>query len=352
MQDIQIGTRKVGLGHPCFVIAEAGVNHNGELSRAIELIEKAAEAGVDAVKFQTYKAEKLVVRDAPRFWDWEGETDSEGTQFDSYSQLDGLPLEAYPAMFNRCEELGVEFMSTPFDFESADFLDELGMRAYKIASCDLTNHPFLAHVARKGKPMFISTGTSTIDEIQAAVDIIHTAGNDKLMLMHCTLTYPTPFEDSNLRMMQTMMKKWPDIPIGLSDHTLGISIPIAAAALGATSLEKHYTVDKTLPMSADHWLSVDPPEITAMIEMMRQVEAGLGSAEKKPVESELIAMSNARRSVVSATDIPAGATITEEMLTQKRPGHGISPTEQHKVVGMKAKVDITGDRLILWEQLE
>ncbi|MDP6906918.1 MAG: N-acetylneuraminate synthase family protein [Candidatus Thalassarchaeaceae archaeon] len=352
MREIEIGTRTVGLGHPCFVIAEAGVNHNGELSRAIELIEKAAAAGVDAVKFQTYKASKLVVRDAPRFWDWEGESDSEGTQYDSYSQLDGLPLDAYPVMFNRCEELGVEFMSTPFDFESADFLDELGMRAYKIASCDLTNHPFLAHVASKGKPMFLSTGTSTIEEIQAAVNVVQKAGNEKLMLMHCTLTYPTPYKDSNLRMMQTMMETWPDIPIGLSDHTLGISIPVAAAALGATSLEKHYTVDKTLPMSADHWLSVDPPEVTMMIEMMRQVEVGLGSAEKKPVESELIAMSNARRSVVSACNIPLGTKITEDMLTQKRPGHGISPIEQHKVVGMKAKVDITEDRLILWDQLE
>lgn len=351
MDRIKIGERHVGSGEPTYVIAEAGVNHNGKLDLAKELIVKAAKAGASAIKFQNYKAEKLVTKTAPRFWDWEGEEKPEGTQYDSYSILDKLPEDAYPQMVETCEKHNIEFLSTPFDQESADFLEDLEIKAFKIASCDLTNLSFLRYLAKKQLPMIISTGTSTIGEIEEAVDIIRDCGNEKIVLLHCTLSYPTKDEDANLRMMQTMQKVFSDIPIGLSDHSIGLAIPVAAVALGANVIEKHYTVDKSLLLSADHWLSVNHEELKTMVDYIRTVEVAFGSPIKRPIKAEAMTLKYARRSIVANQDIPEGTVITEDMLTMKRPGTGVPPKYLEIFVGKTAKKDIDEDSLLTWEDI-
>ncbi len=351
MDRVKIGERFVGDGEPTYIVAEAGVNHNGSLRRARELIVKAAEAGASAIKFQTYKAEKLVTKTAPRFWEWEGEEEPEGTQYDSYSKLDKLPGDAYPQMIETCEENNIEFLSTPFDNENIDFLEGLGIKAFKIASCDLTNLPFLKHVAKKQLPIILSTGTSTIGEIEEAVDAIRDTGNEEIILLHCTLSYPTKPEDVNLRMMQTMQEVFSDIPVGLSDHSIGLPIPVAAVAWGAALIEKHYTIDKSLLLSADHWLSVDPEELETMVGYIRSVEAALGSSLKRPVKAEERTLKYARRSIVAKQDIPKGAVITEDMLIMKRPGTGIPPKYVDVIVGRVARRDIADDSLLTWEDI-
>ena len=349
MAKIYIGKRAIGDDEPTYVIAEAGVNHNGSLARAKELIRKAAEAGADAVKFQTYKADKLVTKTAPRFWDWKGEEKKKGTQHDSYSLLDKFPLKHYPELIKTCRKYGVEFLSTPFDEESADALVKFGMKAIKVSSSDVTNLPFLSHLAKHKLPMLLSVGASTMGEIEDAVHTIEAAGNTKIVIMQCTLVYPTPFKDANLRVIPTLATVFPEYPIGLSDHTLGTHIPPAAVALGARMVEKHYTVDKTLMKSADHWLSVDPAELKEMVTAIRNVEAALGIARKNLLPAEDPTYLYDKRSLVSACDIKKGARITGKMLTHKRPGTGVRPKYRDIVVGRRASVDIPADTTITWE---
>lgn len=349
---IQIGNNTVGPNSPVFVIAEAGVNHNGDINIAKRLIEEAAKAGAHAIKFQTYTAEKLTTKNAPRFWNWEGEVKKQGTQYDSYSKLDQLPLENYHEMFEHAKKNKIEFMSTPFDHEGVDFLADLGIPAFKIASCDLTNLPLLRKIAKKKLPVILSTGTSNIEEIEDAIKTVKNEGNDDIILLHCTLCYPTKPQDVNLRMMETMKNKFPEYPVGLSDHTLGISIPIAAAALGARVIEKHYTVDKTLPLSADHWLSVDPKELQELVKGVTEVRLALGSSVKGPIKAEESTYMYARRSIVAARDIKKGEILDEKMLTCKRPGTGISPKSYDSFIGKKAQRDIPEDKLLEWEDVE
>jgi sialic acid synthase SpsE len=247
--------------------------------------------------------------------------------------------------------VGLTAFSAPFDDQAVDFLASLDVPAFKIASADLTCHPLIERAARFGKPMILSTGTSTLAEVEEALEVCRRAGNPRVVLLHCTLKYPCPPEGINLRMMEHLMKAFPEVPVGLSDHSLGISVPQAAVALGACLVEKHFTLDKTLPGSPDHHLSVDPPEMKAMVEGIRTVEKALGKAQKglEPLEKE--AFLYARRSVTSATAIPKGATITREMLTYKRPGTGISPRHLHLVVGRLARVDIPEDTTLTWEMV-
>ena len=349
--DIKIGKKTIGPNHPAYIVAEAGVNHNNDLARAKELIITAAKAGVDAVKFQTYVAGRLVTKTAPRFWEWEGEENPNGTQYDSYSTMDKLPLEAYPELVKTCEENGVEFMSTPFDDQSAEFLIKLGMKAMKIASSDLTDLPFLKLVAKSGLPIFLSTGASTYEEIDEAVRTIEAEGNKQIVLMQCTLHYPTDFKDANLRVIPTLQKMYPNYMVGLSDHTPGISVPPAAVALGAKLIEKHYTTDKNLPLSPDHHLSVDPPEMRQMVDHIRQVEAALGDGRKYVLEAEAATYKYDKRSLVATKDIPAGTVITADMLTRKRPGTGIKPKFLDTVIGRTARVDIKEDTTITWDMV-
>jgi len=352
MKKIQIGKRFISQEEPTYVIAEAGVNHNGLLDRAKELIKKAAEAGADAVKFQTYKAEKLVTKKAPRFWNWEGEEKKDGSQYDSYSELDKFPMEYYPELIQTCDDCGVEFLSTPFDEESADKLIEYGMRAIKISSSDVTNLPFLKKLAKYNLPIILSVGASTMGEIDEAVKTIEETGNSKIVIMQCTLAYPTQFEDVNLRVLDTLSSKYPDYPIGLSDHSLGTLIPPVAVALGACVIEKHYTVDKTLKKSADHWLSVNPTELKQMIGSIRNVEKALGTSHKDVLPAEQETYLYDKRSLVSSSPIAKGTIITAEMLTHKRPGTGIRPKHHDAVIGKRAQTDIEEDTTITWNMVE
>jgi len=347
--EFSIAGRTVGIGHPCYVIAEAGVNHNCDVQIGYKLIETAGAAGADAIKFQSYTASKISTRVAPRYW--HEPQDPQGTQWDTFDKLDKLKDRDFKALLGHARQVGITAFSTPFDDEAVDFLLALEVPAFKIASADLTCHPLLEKTARAGKPMILSTGTATLAEVEEALDVCRRAGNDQVVLLHCTLKYPCPPEGINLRMMQHLMRAFPGVPVGLSDHSLGISVPQAAVALGACMIEKHYTIDKTLPGSPDHHLSVDPPELLALVSGIRTVEKALGRNQKgvEPLERE--AWLYARRSVTSRVAIPKGATITREMLTYKRPGTGISPRFFPQVLGRTARVDIPEDTTLTWEML-
>ncbi len=349
MRVVHFGERVIGEGHPAFVIAEAGVNHNGDIELGRALIREAKQAGADAIKFQTYKAAKLSTRTAPRYW-FEPD-DPHGSQYDSFAQLDRFGEREYTELFRYAKEMGILCFSTPFDEEAVDMLDELGVPGYKIASADLTDFPLLERVAGKAKPVILSTGVANLGEVSEAVQLLRQSGTEEIILLQCTLQYPCDFENANLRMMLHLMAAFPDLPIGLSDHTLGIAIPQAAVALGATVIEKHYTLDKKLSGSADHHMSVDPGELKQMMDSIRAIEKAMGSYEKKVVAAEKPAHSYARRSIVAAQGIPKGTVITREMLTFKRPGTGIYPKFAEMVVGRTAKQDISEDALLTWEML-
>ncbi len=346
---IKIGNKTIG--EKPYIIAEFGVNHNGSLERAKEGIKKAAEAGADAIKFQTYTADELVVKGTPKFWDWEGDKHME-TQYDAYNKLGGFPYEWYPELIKCCEENNIEFLSTPFSFEAADKLNEMGMKAFKIASSDMSTLPFLEHVAKFGKPIILSTGASTLLEIVEAVRTIEEAGNTQIVLLHCTLKYPTEEVDANLNVIYTLKYEFPNYPIGISDHTLGTFPSIIAVAMGASVVEKHFTIDKTLPDSADHWLSVNPSELKEIVDNVNRVELlkGYGYRVVYPCEEETRKYD--KRSIVSKVDIKEGERITEDMITYKRPGTGIWPKSKDQVLSSKALQDIPADTTLTWEMIE
>jgi len=335
------------LGERAYIIAEAGVNHLGSLELGERLIRGAKESGADAIKFQTYKAEKLTTKDAPRFWDWDGEC--EGSQYDSYSLLDSFGYKEHKKLKELCDKYGIDFLSTAFDNEAVDYLDKLGMKAFKIASCDLTNHPLLKYIAKKGKPILLSTGGSTINEIHEAVDIIEPI-NKEIVIMHCTLCYPTKNKDANINAISHLKNEFPYL-IGLSDHTLGILTPVIARTLGAVLIEKHYTVDKTLGKSADHCISVDTDELKKLIEQVRICETLLGG-KKQVADCEVRARKYARRSIVLAKNLSKGRILREKDLIFKRPGTGISPSLLDGVIGKKINTDITKDSILAWSMLE
>ena len=344
-----IAGRKVGISQPAYVIAEAGVNHDCLLDRGKALVDTARAAGFDAIKFQSYTASKIATRVAPRYW--VEPQDPNGTQWDTFAKLDKLSDTDFKALIAYSRAAGLVAFSTPFDDEAVDFLIGMDMPAFKIASADLTCKPLLERVARAKKPVILSTGTSTLAEVDEAIETLARSGCDEVVLLHCTLKYPCPPEGINLRMMTHMMQAFPGIPVGLSDHSLGISIPQAAVALGACVIEKHYTIDKTIQGSPDHHLSVDPAEGRALMEGIRTIEKAFGKAVKglEPLEKE--AFLYARRSVTSAKAIARGATITRDMLTYKRPGTGISPRFFDLVVGRTAKQDIPEDTTLGWEMV-
>jgi N,N'-diacetyllegionaminate synthase len=345
----EIAGRRVGIGLPCYVIAEAGVNHNNDIALGLRLVDAAVGAGVDAIKFQSYTAGKIATRVAPRYWT--EPDDPHGTQWDTFDRLDKLPRESFVQLLNHARARGLAAFSTPFDDEAVDTLIQINTPVFKIASADLTCHPLVERVAKAGKPVILSTGTCTLGEVDETLALCAKAGNDEVVLLHCTLKYPCPPEGINLRMMEHMMRAFPGVPVGLSDHSLGIAVSTAAVALGACMIERHYTVDKTLPGSPDHHLSLDPADMRALVDAIRAVEKALGREQKglEPLESD--AWRYARRSVTSAVAIPRGARIEREMLTYKRPGTGISPRFIDMVVGRVARVDIPADTTITWEMV-
>ncbi len=344
-----IDGRAVGKGHPCYVIAEAGVNHNCDVQLGYKLVETAGAAGADAIKFQSYTASKITTRAAPRYW-FEPD-DPGGTQWDSYDKLDKLSARDFKSLLGHARQVGLTAFSTPFDDEAVDFLASLDVPAFKIASADLTCHALIGRAARVGKPMLLSTGTATLTDVAQALDVCRQAGNEEVAILHCTLKYPCPPEGINLRMMEHLMRAFPEVPVGLSDHSLGISAAQAAVALGACIIEKHYTIDKKLGGSSDHHLSVDPPEMKALVDGIRTVEKAMGKAVKglEPLEADAHRL--ARRSVTSKVAILRGTTITRAMLTYKRPGTGIDPRQLEAVVGRIARTDIPEDTTLTWDMV-
>ena len=336
----------IGDSAPPYIIAEAGANHDGNLSNAKQLVDAAAESGADAIKFQNYTAERLVTKTAKKYWG-----DRETTQYETFSQLDSLSTDEYAELATYADRKGITFFSTPFDREAVDLLEELEVPAYKIASGDLTHLPLLKYVAQQGKPMIVSTGMATIEEIEEALEIIHDTGNQEVILLHCITKYPTPIEQINLNMMRNLMETFPH-PVGLSDHTLGTTVPVAAAAMGAAVIEKHFTYDKTREKSPDHHLSANVEEMAEIVQETRNVHAAKGSYDKGPIEIEREGLEKARRSLVTARAIAEGEQITADDVEIKRPGYGIHPREYWNIDGWRASTDIPKDTVLEWDELE
>lgn len=346
MTAIDVAGRKIGHGHPVFVIAEAGVNHNGELQLAEELVDAASEAGADAVKFQTFSADRLVTRTAAKAQYQQQTTGGQESQYTMLQRLE-LTIADHERLFARAQQRGVLFLSTPFDQASADLLFELDVPAVKVGSGDLTNLPLLRYLARHGKPIILSTGMAYLGEVEEAVHCIQEHSDAGLVLLHCVSDYPAHERDVNLRAMNTLARVF-GLAAGYSDHTLGIAIPIAAVALGACVIEKHLTLDRSLP-GPDHRLSLEPRQFSAMVKAIRDVESCLGDGIKRPTASEQDVARAARKSVVSIVDISQGTAVTADMLAIKRPGTGIPPRDLEKIEGRIARITIPADTVLQWE---
>lgn len=328
------------------IIAEAGVNHNGSLEQAKRLVEVAAAAGADIVKFQTFKAAKIVGRHAGKAEYQKQTTDSEQTQFEMLRQLELSPAD-HETLIAHCSRYSVRFLSTPFDLESTDFLSSLGQKIWKIASGEITNLPYLRKIGSLHQEVIMSTGMADLGEVEDALAVLEGAGTSRgnITVLHCNTEYPTPMRDVNLRAMKTIEAAFPGIRVGYSDHTVGIEIPIAAAAMGATVIEKHFTLDRTLP-GPDHRASLEPHELEAMVQAVRNIELAMGSGIKAPSLSELKNKPIARKSIVAGQAILKGDVLCEDNLAVKRPGTGLSPMRWDEVVGLPAKRDFLEDELI------
>ena len=329
-----------------FIIAEAGVNHNGSIELAKKLIDVAVEACVDAVKFQTFKAENLVSKNAQKAdYQKNNMNDADDSQFNMLKKLE-LDLETHKELISYCNNKNIMFLSTPFDHDSIELLNDLGLEIFKIPSGEITNLPYLRHIGKLNKKVILSTGMADIGEIEDALDVLYKAGTKKenITVLHANTMYPTPMEDVNLRAMITIGNTF-DVAYGYSDHTLGIEIPTAAVAMGASCIEKHFTLDCTME-GPDHKASLEPHELKAMVEAIRNIELALGSSIKKPSKSETPNINIARKSIVAKCDIKKGQTLTENNLTIKRPGNGINPMRWDEIVGTVANKDYEYDEII------
>lgn len=325
-----------------YIIAEAGVNHNGSFDLACRLVDAAKAAGADCIKFQTFRAQNLVSRNAGKA-DYQKDTTGDGSQADMLTKLE-LSYDAFSRLKQYCEEVGITFLSTPFDLESVAFLDELGVPFWKIPSGEVTNLPYLEALAKTGRPVVMSTGMCEMGEIEAAIRVLREHGTADIRLLHCNTEYPTPFADVNLRAMETMRRAF-GVEVGYSDHTKGIEVPIAAVALGATIIEKHFTLDRNME-GPDHKASLEPDELAAMVSAIRNIEQALGSGEKAVSPSERKNIAVARKSIVAKRAIKAGERLTEDDLTVKRPGSGVSPMRWRDVLGTAAIRDFEEDEMI------
>ncbi len=373
MKQIKISQKEIGKGDPCFIIAEAGVNHNGNLEIAKKMVDAAVEAGVDAVKFQSFKSEELVTKGDGMAEYQQQNVGKQESQLEMLKRLE-LRQEDFEELKVYCNEKGIMFLTTPHvGGETLDYVDRL-IPAFKIGSGDLTNLPFLVEVAGKGKPIILSTGMSTMEEVKEALNLLYKEGNRRVVMLHCTSSYPCKLEDINLRAMISMQEEL-DCLVGYSDHSQSKSVPIMACALGAVVIEKHFTLDKNM-IGPDHKASFDPEELAEMVASIRKLEEklegktlkpeelgsaienteeaekALGSAEKKPVKSEEDILKHARKSIVAAKDIAKGSEIVSEMICIKRPGTGIKPKDLKKVIGKKARHKLKEDSLISWSDLE
>lgn len=328
-----------------FIIAEAGVNHNGSLELAKKMIDAAVDAGADAVKFQTFKAEKVVSRYAPKAEYQKKTTAAEESQLEMIKKLE-LDAAAHQTLIDYCKKKNIRFLSTAFDLESIDLLNELGLDIFKIPSGEITNLPYLRKIGALKKEIILSTGMADLGEIEDALDVLMEAGTEleNITVLHCNTEYPTPMDDVNLRAMLTIAEAF-GVRVGYSDHTLGIEVPIAAVALGASIIEKHFTLDKNMK-GPDHKASLEPAEIKEMVRAIRNIEKALCGGIKKPSPSELKNKPIARKSIVAACDIRKGESFTEENLTVKRPGTGITPMRWDEVVGKNTSRNFNEDEII------
>ena len=326
------------------IIAEAGVNHNGSIATAKILIDVAAEAGADFVKFQTFKAETLVTRTADKAEYQKEITNTDESQFDMIKKLE-LDRKVHEELIDHCKKK-IQFLSTAFDHGSIELLAKLDIPLFKIPSGEITNLSYLRHIGKMGKPIIMSTGMSTLDEVRNALNILIESGAEKeqITILHCNTEYPTPMKDVNLKAMLTIRNDL-GVKVGYSDHTLGIEVPIAAVAMGAAVIEKHFTLDRNMP-GPDHAASLEPEELKAMVTAIRNIEKAMGGGEKKPSSSETKNIAVARKSIVAKTSIKKGELFTEKNLTVKRPGTGVSPMEWDNVMGKRASSDYERDDLI------
>jgi N-acetylneuraminate synthase len=345
---IHIGSKHIGEKQPCFIIAEAGINHNGKLSLAKKLVDVAISAGADAVKFQTFKAEGVVTDDVDLATYAKKNIGKNLTQLQMIKRYE-LSYDEFKELKKYCDKKGIIFLSTPHSFDAIDFLEDL-VPAYKFGSGDLTNLPALHYASRKQKPILFGTGMATLQEVRAAIRTIHSSGNHQIIALHCTTNYPCPLEEVNLRAMLTMQNTL-NCLVGYSDHTIGITVPIMAATLGAVVIEKHFTLSKTM-QGPDHAASLEPEELTQMVTAIRTVETILGSYAKKPTRSEKEIMKLVRKSIVAAHDIRKGVILRRSMLDIKRPGTGLSPIHLQQFLGKKTKKPIKKDELIRESMVE
>ena len=328
-----------------FIIAEAGVNHNGSINLAKKLIKVAVDSGADAVKFQTFKAESLVSKNAQKADYQKQTTDASESQFDMIKNLE-LDMETHKELIAYCQSQSIMFLSTPFDHESIDLLNGLGLQIFKIPSGEINNLPYLKHVGSLGKHIVLSTGMSNLGEVGDALNILINAGTskDNITVLHANTMYPTPMEDVNLNAMLTIQKEF-SVAVGYSDHTLGIEVDVAAVAMGASCIEKHFTLDKTMD-GPDHKASLEPEELKAMVDAIRNIEKALGSSKKKPSPSETVNIDIARKSIVASQSIKKGDKLSSKNITTKRPGTGINPMKWDEIIGTSAKKDYRMDDLI------
>jgi N,N'-diacetyllegionaminate synthase len=348
VKKIRIDGRLLGVGEPTFIVAEIGVNHNGSVHMARKLIDAAKDAGADSVKFQSFKTERIVTKYAEKAVYQKETTDPKKSQFSMLKKLE-LGDAEIKELHHYAQKRNILFLSSAFDEESVDLLDSLDVPAFKVASGELTNLPLLRHMANKKRPMILSTGLSTLDEIEEALAVITEEGVEEIILLHCVTSYPAKEEEANLKVMDLLRRQF-GFPVGFSDHTLSITVPIAAAALGAVLIEKHFTLDKTL-LGPDHRASLEPTEFKEMVKGIRDVEKALGDGMKRLTANEEEIKKAARRSIVAKTRIPKGTIIRENMVDFKRPGTGLEPKNLCKIVGKRTKKDIEPDELITFEKL-
>ena len=332
----------------CLIIAEAGVNHDGDAAAAQEMVRVAAAADADVIKFQTFVADRLVCSEAPKARYQVETTGCEGSQLEMLRALE-LSREDHVALAEASTSAGIEFLSTPFDEQSADQLEQIGVQRFKIPSGEVSNHPLLRHIAGKGKPILLSTGMCWLGEVEAAIRVLEDAGVSDLTVLHCTSSYPAEPAECNLRALETLRSAF-GFPVGYSDHTLGVDIACAAVALGATVIEKHFTLDRRR-QGPDHRASLEPAELAELVRAVRRVEVALGDGRKRPTSGELDTRRVARRSLVAARDLEPGAMLRSEDLCSMRPGTGISPAERDRIIGHRLRKPVSRHQPLAWGDL-
>ena len=334
--------RKIGKGNPCYIMVDIAANHNGDLYTAKELIKEAAKAGADAVKFQTYRAEELYSKNTPQF------SRDPIKPYDLIKQVEH-PREWIPLLSECARDNNIDFLSSPFDYDAVDLLDSTGVGFFKVASLEIVDLRFLKYIASKRKPIFLSTGMASLGEIEEAIGAISSAVNDNIVLLHCNTCYPSPAHIVNLKVMETLRSAF-KLPTGFSDHTLGWHIPLAAVAMGACVIEKHFTLSRE-QKGPDHGFSIEPEDLKLMVKYIRDVEKAMGDGIKKVSPEEMENYEKGRRSLIAKADIPKGTLVTESMVTTKRPGYGIKPKYFDMVIGRTARVDIYEDDVLMWDML-